>query len=236
MHLDRWVYKKGAHKGEAPADSSRRAKTNYRVIKGNGGQMIVRFHNADIISAYEDGRIKLNTEGWHASPTTRAAMGAALRGFFGMGYLGSTRFRGHAQTGVYMNGKTYRYYDKMEFSAEGTLLTEAKVFTAKLTDREETAEFRKEIKDSGFVGAFPILYETAGIPERHWVPRLKEAICSEYGANEWPDIVAIVKYPSYWARNSGKPQYPDHKAALRAFIASQTKNMTKFVDTDVTVL
>ena len=160
MHLDRHVYKRGKFKGEAPADASRRAKSHFRVIKGNGGQMIVRMHNADLITAYEDGRIKLDTRGWHNSQTTRACMNEALC-FFGMGYIGSMRYRGYSQTGIRMNGETYRYYDGMEFSAEGTLLTEAKPFTAKITDREETAEFRKDIKESGFVDAFPVLYNAA---------------------------------------------------------------------------
>jgi hypothetical protein len=128
MHLSRHMYKRGQFKGDAPADSSRRAKSHFRVIKGNGGQMIVRFHNADLISAYEDGRIKLNTEGWHTAPTTRAAMCAALR-FFGYGYLGSARFRGHSQSTIRLNGgATYRYYDGMEFAADGTLLTPNEFF------------------------------------------------------------------------------------------------------------
>jgi hypothetical protein len=236
LHLERNMYKRGRNKGDAPADSSRRAKTHFRVIQGNGGQMIVRFHNADILSAYDDGHIVLNTNGWHASPTTRSAMGEALTHFFGLGYLTSTRMGRYSQTGIRMNGKTYRYYDGMEFAADCTLLTEAKVFTTKCTDREETAEFRKDIKDSGFVGVFPVLYEAATVPEHGWVPRVKDAITNEYGAGCWPDIVALIKYPTYYARSRNKPQYPDHKAALKAFIASQTRNMTKLVDTDVTVL
>jgi len=236
LHLERHAYKRGRNKSEAPADSSRRGKTHFRVIQGNGGQMIVRMHNADLITAYEDGRIKLDTRGWHTSPTTRSCMGEALTNFFGWGYLHSVRFRGHSQTGIRMNGKTYRYYDGIEFSAEGALLSKAQTFTAKLTDREETAEFRADIRASGFVDMFPILYSAATVPDRHWVPRVKDAITSEYGAGEWPNIVAIIKYPTYWARNSAKPQYENHKAALRALIASHTKHMTKFVDTDVTVL
>jgi hypothetical protein len=236
LHLSRHMYKRGQFKGDAPADSSRRAKSHFRVIKGNGGQMIVRMHNADLITAYEDGRIKLDTKGWHGSPTTRKCMHEALAHFFGFGYLTSTRMGRYAQTGIRMNGKTYRYYDGMEFAADCTLLTEAKVFTTKCTDREETAEFRKDIKDSGFVGVFPILYEAATVPEHGWVPRVKDAVTSEYGAGQWPEIVALIKYPTYWARSRNKPQYEDHKAALKAFIASQTRNMTKLVDTDVTVL
>lgn len=236
LHLSRHMYKRGAYKGDAPADSSRRSKSHLRVIKGNGSQMIVRMHHADLITAYEDGRIKLHTQGWHASPTTRKCMNEALRGFFGVGYITSTHMGRYSQTGIRMNGKTYRYYDGMEFAADGTLLTEAKVFTAKRIDREETAEFRKDIKDSGFVGVFPVLYDAATIPEHSWLPRVKDAITNEYGAGCWPDIVALIKYPTYYARSRNKPQYEDHKAALKAFIASQTRNMTKLVDTDVTVL
>jgi hypothetical protein len=229
------VYKRGRNKGEAPADSSRRAKTHFRVIRGNGGQMIVRFHNADILTAYEDGHIKLCTNGWHASPTTRSAMNEALC-FFGIGGVSSIRKGGYSQTGIHIGRKTYRYYDGMEFAADGTPLTPLKQFTAKRADREETAEFRADIRDSGFVDMFPILYTAAEVPETRWVPRIKDAICSEYGANEWPDIIALVKYPTYYHQNRAQPAHKDYKAALKSFIASHTRTMTKLVDLDETVL
>ena len=235
LHLERHMYKRGRNRGEAPADYTRRSKTHFRVIKGNGGQMIVRFHNADILTAYEDGHIKLDTNGWHASITTRSAMNEALC-FFGMGGVSSVRKCGYSQTGIRVIGKTYRYYDGMEFAADGTPLTPLKQFSAKITDREETAEFRADIRDSGFVGMFPILYAAAGVPDTHWVPRIKDAICSEYGANQWPDIIALVKYPTYYHRNRAQPAHKDHKAALKSFIASHTRTMTKLVDLDETVL
>ena len=236
MHLSRHVYKRGRNKDEAPADASRRSKTHFRVIRGNGGQMIVRFHGADILTAYEDGHIVLNTNGWHASPTTRSAMNEALC-FFGMGGVSSVRFGGYSQTGIRVNGKTYRYYDGMEFAADGTLLTPPKPFTAKITDREETAEFRADIKESGFVDVFPILYAAAEPQAITWMATSAEKVMkSDAHANSWPTLVTITKYPNYWARNSNKPKYDNHKAALRALTASITKNMTKLVDTDVTVL
>jgi hypothetical protein len=239
LHLDRWMYKRGRNKGDAPADSSRRAKTHFRVVQGNGGQMIVRFHNADIISAYEDGHIVLNTRGWHASPTTRSAMNDALC-FFGMGAVGTVRNGGYSQTGIRMNGKTYRYYDGMEFAADGTPLTPLKTFTAKRTDREETAEFRADIKESGFVDTFPVLF-AAVTPEqaRYYVRSTKDAMCSEHLAGQWPTVVAQIKYQNkrYYRYYSHRPAaYDNHKDALRALVASITKNMTKIVDTDVTVL
>ena len=237
FHLDRHVYKRGQYKGDAPADQTKRSKNHFRVIKGNGGQMIVRFHNADILTAYEDGHIKLDTRGWHTSPTTRDAMGTAL-GFTGhIAYLSSYRLGGYSQTAIRMAGKTYAYYDGMEFSADGALMTEAKPFRAKRTDRDETAEFRREIKESGFVGMFPVLYNSVTPDEANqWVRNAKDAMCNEHLAEQWPRIVASIKYSTYSARYRGIPAHEDHKAALKALIASHTRAMTKLVDTDVTVL
>ena len=236
LHLDRHMYKRGRNKGDAPADSSRRAKTHFRVVQGNGGQMIVRFHRADLLSAYEDGRIVLNTTGWHASPTTRTAMNQALC-FFGMGAVGSVRKGGYSQTGIRMVGKTYRYYDGMEFDAEGKPLTPLKVFSAKRTDREETAEFRADIKESGFVGMFPVLYNAAEVPAQSWLSRsAKKIMASDCHSNDWPDLVALAKYSTYHARYTNKPSHHNHKDALRSLIASVTRNMTKLVDLDETVL
>jgi len=171
LHLERHVYKRGRNKGEAPADPARRAKTHFRVVQGNGGQMIVRFHNADLLSAYEDGHIVLNTNGWDSHPTTRSAMNDALC-FFGMGGVSSVRKGGYSQTGIRISNRTYRYYDGMAFDVEGKLMGQAKQFTAKRTDREETAEFRHDIKESGFVDMFPILYHAASTPTT--------------GPNSWP--------------------------------------------------
>lgn len=237
LHLERHVYKRGRNTGDAPADSSRRGKSHFRVIQGNNGQMLVRMHNADLITAYEDGRIKLDTRGWHNSPTTRNCMGQALTNFFQWGYLHSARYGNYSQTGIRMHGKTYRYYDGMEFAADGTLLTEAKTFTAKRTDREETAEFRADIKESGFVDVFPILYAAATVPENSWIhTAAQKLMTSEYHANQWPDLVALTKYSTYKSRHYNRPAHDNHKDALRALVASVTKNMTKLVDTDVTVL
>ena len=236
MHLSRHMYKRGRNKGDAPADSSRRAKAYFRVVKGNGGQMIVRMHNADLMTAYEDGRIVLNTRGWHDSQTTRACMNEALC-FFGMGHISTLRYRGYSQAALRMNGKTYRYYDGMEFSADGALLTPPKPFTAKITDREETAEFRADIKESGFVDVFPILYNAAEPTNDTWMGHASRTVMtSDAHANQWPQLISLTKYPGYRYRAWKKPKHDNHKDALRSLIAMVTKHMTKLVDTNVTVL
>ena len=236
LHLERHVYKRGRNKGDAPADSARRAKTHFRVVQGNGGQMIVRFHNADLLSAYEDGHIVLNTNGWDSHPTTRSAMNDALC-FFGMGAVGSVCKGGYSQTGIRIGNRTYRYYDGMAFDVEGKLMGEAKRFTAKRTDREETAEFRQDIKESGFVGMFPILYHAAGVPTLGWLANsAQKLMTSDLYANDWPELVALAKYPTWQSRHLLRPAHDNHKDALRSLIASVTRNMTKLVDLDETVL
>lgn len=236
LHLERNMYKRGRNKGDAPADKTRRAKTHFRVVQGNGGQMIVRFHNADILSAYEDGHIVLDTNGWHASPTTRSAMNEALC-FFGMGGVGGVRKGGYSQTGVRIGSKTYRYYDGISFAADGTPLTPLKQFTAKRTDREETAEFRQDLKESGFLDVFPVLYQAATLPEQGWLATSAQKIMTnDCHANDWPELVALAKYSNWRARHYNRPTHDNHKDALRALIASVTKNMTKLVDTGETVL
>jgi hypothetical protein len=157
--------------------------------------------------------------------------------FFGMGHIGSLRFRGYSQTGIRMNGKTYRYYNGMEFSADGTLLTPPKPFTAKITDREETAEFRADIKESGFAGVFPVLYAAAEPTNDMWMGHAsRKVMTSDFHANSWPQLISLTKYPGYHYRSRNKPKHDSYKDALRSLIATVTKNMTKLVDTDVTVL
>lgn len=239
LHLERHMYKRGPFQGDAPADSSRRGKNHFRVVKGNGGQMIVRMHNADLITAYEDGRLILDTEGWHGSPTTKACMNDALHAFVGWGGIGSVRKWGVSATCIRAQGKTYRYYDGMEFSAEGDLLTPPKTFMAKRVDRDATAEFRADVAQCGFADVFPVLYaasEWANGTQTWLGHKVSSIVSHEHHSNEWPLVVALLKFPTWYARQHNNPYYPDHKAAWKALMASCTKNMTLLVDTGVTVM
>jgi hypothetical protein len=232
MHLTRHMYKRGRNKGDAPADSARRSKTHFRVIKGNGGQMIVRMHGADLITAYEDGHIVLNTNGWHDSPTTRACMNDALC-FAAFGHVSSVRKFGISVTGIRVGTKTYRYYDGMSFSADGQLLTAPQEFMAKRVDTDETAEFRREIKESGFADVFPLLFQSSTAEDATYVRSTKDAMTCEHLTNQWPAVVASIKFTTGYRPYQ---RYDNHKDALRALIARVTKNMTVIVGTGVTVL
>ena len=145
LHIQRHKYTKGAHTGEAPADTSRRAKTHFRVLHyPYNDTYAVRFHATDILTAYTDGRIRLHTNGWHDSPTTRDAMRDAI--FIATkqrAYLHSVRHNGLSQTALSIGTRTLRYYDGMEF-LNGQLVTTEAPFERYVADKEARAVVRAE--------------------------------------------------------------------------------------------
>jgi hypothetical protein len=223
LHLERHAYKRGRFAGDAPADKSRRYKTQVRVTR-RGDDMCVRMYNTDIIRVAPDNTVTLNMNGWHTS-TTVANTNDALSEFIGWGGVGKLKFKGLSQLAIRANGKTYLYYDGMEFSPDGKLLSEARPFQRKITDRDDTAEFRKDIEDSGFKAVFPVLFAAAE-PMRGWITReLKPIVTSEWRANVWPDVAAHFKV-----------FHDDHKSAYRAIVQQCTRDMTLIEASDVTVM
>lgn len=225
MHLERHMYKRGQFKGDAPADSSRRSKNHFRVVRGNGGQMIVRMYHTDIITVTSDNQITVNMNGWHTS-TTKANLNEALHHFIGWGGVGSVRLGGYSQLAFMARGKTYRHYDGMTFDAEGNPTCKLKPFTKQRTDRDATAEFRKDIEASGFKDVFPVLFAAAE-PDR-WAgygSPLINVVTQECYANNWPNVAAFYKR-----------YHDDHKAAYRSIVAACTSSMKELYDTDMTVI
>lgn len=226
LHLERHMYKRGMNKGEAPADASRRGKSHFRVIRGNGGQMIVRMYSTDILTVREDNSITIDMRHWWTS-TTKANLNEALHTFVGWGGVSSTRYGNYSQLVFAAKGKRYRYYDGISFDAEGNLIGEAKPFTKRVTNRDDTKEFREDMQASGFKDVFPVLFAAAE-PNKWWgvsVGRLHVIVTNECHANEWADVAANYKY-----------SYDDHKDALRAITARCTADMKELVDTDVTAI
>jgi hypothetical protein len=237
LHLSRHIYKRGRFTGDAPADGAKRYKVHFRVIKGNGGQMLVRLHNTDLITAYEDGRIIINTNGWYSSSTTKQNLNQAMQ-FVGAGYtrIYARRKWGQSHTVIHAGGKTHLYYDGMEFDANMKLLSDPKEFKARRIDKDETAEFRREIKESGFADVFAVLYAVATPDTGGWFGDIAKAMTREYMAHQWPTIIANHKFQNYQERVSSTPHYDSPQKALRALIARVTKTMTCQASTGVTVL
>ena len=223
FHLERHMYKRGQFKGDAPADSSRRSKNHFRVMQ-QGDKMVVRMWQTNLIEVTPDNNVRISMGGWHTS-TTKANMNEALHTFIGWGGVGSIVLGGYRQLALRAKGKTYCYYDGMEFDGEGTLLSFAKRFTKQRADRAATAEFRKDIEDSGFKAVFPVLF-AATEPQRAWnIHNIMRTVTQECHANKWPDIAAHFKW-----------LYDDHKEAYRAIVQACTRGMKELYDSDITVI
>ena len=206
LHRSRHEYKRGAYKGDAPADSERRGKSHYRVIK-NPDSFTVRFHYTDIITAYPDGTITLDTRGWHSSPTTRAALNQAFNVCKLPFYIGGRRLGNLSQSTLYStvpNAKPLRYYDGMMFDAQHNLITERKPFQKRVTNRDETREFRREA--AAFRAMLPILHagcdwQKAIAMRRdgrtYQMRQRPEDIFTRYDESAYPDIVAAF-YADTW--------------------------------------
>ena len=205
LHLERYMYKRGANKGDAPADSAKRGRSHHRVIKNRDGTMTVRFWNTDIITAYPDGKVEFNVGRWGSNPTTLAAMSDSLQWFHPLpiSYFSERKYSkaqlvvavGHA--GV---RKEYAYYNGMQFDAEGNLLTEVKPFQARRIDRTESKELHDGMKQSGFKAAFKLLHAAAKEEDRQpsgiihtYTMRsrdIRNILTDADHADAWPEVIA----------------------------------------------
>jgi hypothetical protein len=229
LYITRHVFKRGAFKGDAPADSSRRSKVWFRVIKPSheDGPYIVRFHNADIIRAYKDGTIMLDTAGWHASPTTRDAMYQALTLCGFRGFLHSKRLGTYSQTALQFQGTQYAYYDGMTFNADGVLTTAPIQWTTRIKDREQTKAFREATKP--FWDMFPVLF--CNRPPEAQRTALDYAIIRQiHVAPMW----VLTEHPDMWPMVvgyycHGKYAESEMRTARSYLMSELTKGMTKLV-------
>jgi len=221
QHLYGHAYTKGQFKGDAPADASRRGRCHHRVVRpSNGAFIAVRFHNTDIIRAYPDGTIVLDSNGWDASPTTRDAY--AHHSF----HLRSVRHGSHTQTALYSGtwyaGPVVPFYDGLTLDADRRLASERKPFMARVADKEERREFRTDEDVQAFRQALPLLHAAVTampLPERtnlRWelnaVKRDLHRACWTH--SKWPAIVA-----SYWRETPAE--------TWAAYYEDATRSMTK---------
>lgn len=240
LHLERHEYKRGQFKGDAPLDAKRRGLSHTRVFD-NGLRRGVIMHNTRILTAYDDGRFVLDSGGWHAHPTTRDAIGRALRFTPISGsYLHSRIVGGISQTALHLAcGGRVLYYDGMQFDAEGKLTTPLKPFMQRRINREESKEFMQEVKDSGFKDMYALLYATSPEPDGLLSTRsntaLREAITRDYMAHTWGEIVQGLKYKVEYDYRKGRAiWFPrgDAKYCWSMLMSACKKEMYETVKSD----
>ena len=232
MHLQRHMYKKGRNKGDAPANKHQRGMNHFRVIKGNDDTYRVRMWSTDILTAYPNGDVKIDTRGYHTHNTTIIRLNEAFGFFVGVSLsMGKRSILSYSQPVLSVNGKLYSYYDGITLNAQGEIITPLQAFEQKRVDKVATKELAEDLKESGFTDAFKILYAVAtaedGDPR---VPmfgvRLPDALTDTNQAEYWKPIIARNKFERRY--NYGGYEYTERsnaKACWANLMALCKKNM-----------
>lgn len=201
LHLERHVYKRGMHKGDAPA--GKRYRSDYRIID-NTDHMALRFYKTDILKAYPDGSITINCDGYADRMSTKKYLNEWLYENDHMG-VGSRRLMSESQLVVCAHNKLYRYYDGISFNANCAPTTPLKPFLARRIDKDEVAELNKALDENGFKEMFKVLWgavtqEDASRTNRYnarWMTakdRTDVFSMPDLYADEWACLVACFAF------------------------------------------
>lgn len=196
LHIQRHAYKRGAYKGAAPADTSRRGKCWFRV-EDHGYWIDVVFHHTAILRAFDDGRVLLSADGYEASPTTRAAMQDALYLAGYRGWLTSKNLNGCRNTVLRLVGvrSDLGWADGITIASDHSVSGYAPL-RAYRADREARKEWRAAAQE--FKAVLPVLLagvKAQGTRLHHpiVIGGIRDAVRNP---NDWP---ALTRYLAYRA-------------------------------------
>lgn len=235
FHLERNIFKRGQYKGDAPA--GKRWRTYVRVVKGNDDSMRVRMYGTDLLTAYPDGRVVIDTGGWTDRPTTRLRLNEAFGFMPFYAAIYSRKVFGLSQPILRVGGQSVLFYDGIELNGEGTITSPLRCFERKRVNREESKEIRDDMAESGFKEAFNLLWSVNTPDDMGHVPsRVRDVVSNAHHSNAWPAIIAHHAYfRTYRHGNFGY-----HKREARdvwdSIMQQLRKDCYEVVKTDVTVL
>lgn len=205
LHVERHAYKKGRYAGAAPADTSRRGKTHFRVELTHNGAAVV-FHQTRILRAFDDGSIMLDSAGWHDSPTTRAAMQDALRLAGYKGWLTSKTLNGYKNTVLRLVGvrDDLGWSDGMTIARGGAVSGYAPL-RAYRADKEARKAWRESAQE--FKAVLPVLLAGIEAQGRTYHPFGLPRDLSDAALDPelWPKLAQYLAYkcgydaPTAWA-------------------------------------
>lgn len=241
-HLAKYQYKRGRFKGDAPADHYKRGKNHFRVVESQG-TMAVRMYNTDLITAYPDGRVEFDTDGYMTSSSTKVRFREAMKFLtFSCYGIGSCKVMGVSQMVLSLADKYIRFYDGMMFDAEGNLLTPLDRFEQRRIDKDEVKELMADLKESGFLAAYPVLYAItepgdARMPNFPPARSMHRVFTSSDEARHWADIIAAFKFDrvyNYSAHQRETLEMGDVKSCRAAILAKLKADMYNVTRSDVT--
>lgn len=237
MHLSRHMYKRGKNKGDAPANAHQRGMCHFRVVKGNDDTMRIRMWSTDIITAYPNGDVKIDTRGYHTHNTTIIRLNEAFGFFEGVGVgMGKRSIYSYSQPVLRVGVKLYSYYDGITLNAQGEVITPLQAFEQKRVDKVETKAFADDIKESGFADAFKLLYAVSTHEDMAidnfgmFGVKLPDALTDNSRADTWKMIIARNKFErSYrWSSTNAGYEFVEKsnaKACWATIMAACKKNM-----------
>jgi len=234
MHLSRHMYKRGKNKGDAPANASNRGMDHFRVVKGNDDTYRVRMFQTDILTAYPNGDVKIDTRGYYRHNTTIIRLNEALHSFFDGVPLAMYKHSilSYSQPILRIGVKRYSYYDGMTLNEQGEILTPLQAFEQKRVDKAETKALAADLQESGFTDAFKLLYAVATAddvePDNYALfgVKLPEVFLNNDQADKWKTIIARNKFERRY--NYGGYEYLERstaKACWANLMAECKKNM-----------
>jgi len=233
MHLTRHMYKRGKNKGDAPANAHQRSMCHFRVVKGNDDTMRIRMWSTDIITAYPNGDVKIDTNGYYTHNTTIIRLNEAFGFFEGVGVgMGKRSILSYSQPVLRVGVKLYSYYDGITLNDQGEVITPLRAFEQKRVDKVETKAFADDLKESGFTDAFKLLYAVATPDDMEkdnygmFGVKLPDALTDNSRADTWKMVIARSKFQREYAY----PQYQyveksNAKACWATIMAACKKNM-----------
>jgi hypothetical protein len=237
MHLSRHVYKKGAHKGEAPAYAGRRGMSHFRVLKDVEGNMRIRMYNTDIITARPDGSVLIDTKGWHSHNTTIIRLNDSLSMFYDAERvrLSKQSVLSYSQPVLRVGDKRFSYYDGIVLSETGEVTTLLQAFEMKRVNKVASQSLASGLQASGFKDAFKILYAMTtpdDLGENDYSlfgVDWQDVLSNNEQADKWKLIIARSKfYKDYWSARSGGSLWTeksDAKACWATIMQYCKKNM-----------
>jgi hypothetical protein len=196
------IYMRGEFKGDAPLE--RRRATHQRIIKAHD-RMVVRMHATDILTAYRNGEILIDLNGWGGSSTTKGAINYALYVCkLGLA-IGTKVVMGVRQTVISTRDAYYLYYDGIRFNGDSTIASTPQRFEMRRINADESKELMDAVKASGFKDVYPVLYAACQAPTKldpctnYWSDYVQDAD----HADAWPGIIEHFKFEQGWQYTPG---------------------------------
>ena len=207
-HLANHAYTRGVNKGDAPADASRRARSHFRVVRRSPTRLAVLFHRTDILTVTSDApdTLVLNTDGYHANPTTREAYWGLGRGpLFALPRIllatPPTRTPRPVSSQTSILGGAF--YDGLTLdlvrTEDGRPLRweprDPKPLTRFVADREARRAVLGDPRVKAFFAALPVIYD--GAIRSNAAPRVPTGP-HVFEPENWPNIIKWAYHQTRW--------------------------------------